>query len=110
MGWIRGIVAVAILVGTGAGALRLGTGLQPATPRFEPTACHFKLGAGLVAGRDVRCGVVVVPEDRSVPHGPTIRLAVAIFKSPRPHPAPDPFVFLQGGPGGSLISDFGSAI
>src|SRR2546421_9133219 len=110
MGWIRAIVAVAMLVGSGTGALRPAAGTQPATPRFEPTACHFKLGAGLVAGRDVRCGAVVVPEDRSVPHGPTIRLAVAIFKSPRPHPAPDPFVFLQGGPGGALIDDLGSAI
>src|SRR5207237_7170740 len=40
----------------------------------------------------------------------TIRLAVAICKSPRPHPAPDPFVFLQGGPGGAIIDDLGSQI
>src|SRR5437763_14461195 len=110
MGWIRAIVAVAMLVGSGTGALRPAARTQPAPPRFEPTACHFKLGAGIVAGRDVRCGFVVVPEDRSAPHGRTIRLAVAIFKSPRSHPAPDPFVFLQGGPGGRVISDFGSAI
>ena len=115
MGWIRAIVAVAMLVGSGTGAWRPAAGTQPATPRFEPTACHFKLGAGLVAGRDVRCGFVVVPEDRSVPRGRTIRLAVAIFKSPRPHPAPDPFVFLQGGPGGTgsvalgLVEEIGRA-
>jgi pimeloyl-ACP methyl ester carboxylesterase len=110
MVWIRAIVAVAMLVGSGTGALRPAAGPQPATPRFEPTACHFKLGAGIVAGRDVRCGFVVVPEDRSIPHGRTIRLAVAIFPSPLPHPAPDPFVFLQGGPGGALVSDLGSQI
>src|SRR5205823_1670387 len=110
MSWIRGIVAMAVLLGSGAGAWRLAARTPPATPRFEPTACHFKLGAGIVAGRDVRCGFVVVPEDRSVPHGRTIRLAVAIFKSPRPHPASDPLVFLQGGPGGALIDDLGSAI
>src|SRR5919108_454966 len=79
MDWIRAIVAVAMLVGSGTGALRPAAGTQPATPRFERTACHFKLGAGIVAGRDVRCGFVVVPEDRSVPHGRIIRLAVAIF-------------------------------
>src|SRR5947207_15781124 len=110
MNWIRGIVVVALLVGSGVGAWRLAAGVQAATPRFEPTACHFTLGAGIVAGRDVRCGFVVVPEERSVAHGRTIRLAVAIFPSPRPHPAPDPFVFLQGGPGGALIDDLGSAI
>src|SRR5438477_9438224 len=110
MNWIRGIVVVAVLVGSGVGTWRLAAGVQPATPHFVPTACHFTLGAGIVAGRDVRCGVVVVPEDRSAPHGRTIRLAVAIFKSPRSHPAPDPLVFLQGGPGGALIDDLGSAI
>jgi pimeloyl-ACP methyl ester carboxylesterase len=110
MGWIRGIVALAILVGTGAGRSAAPARAQPATPRFEPTSCQFKLGAGIVAGRDVRCGFVVVPEDRTVPNGRTVRLAVAIFKSPSPHPKPDPFVFLQGGPGGRLISDFAPAI
>src|SRR5919198_4286212 len=110
MGWIRAIIAVVMLVGSGTGALRPAAGTQPATPLSVPTACHFTLGAGIVAGRDVRCGFVVGPEDRSVAHGRTIRLAVAIFPSPRPHPAPDPFVFLQGGPGGRVISDFGSAI
>ncbi|HKO23141.1 MAG TPA: alpha/beta hydrolase [Chloroflexota bacterium] len=104
MDWIRATVAMAMLVGSGAGALRPAAGTQPATPRFERTACHFKLGAGIVAGTGVRCGFVVVPEDRAVPQGRTIRLAVAIFPSPHPHPAPDPFVFLQGGPGGALIS------
>src|SRR5204863_9948559 len=59
MGWIRAIVAVAMLVGSGTGALRPAAGTPPATPRFEPTACHFKLGAGIVAGRDVRCGFVM---------------------------------------------------
>ena len=110
MDWIRAIAAVAVLVGSGAGALRPAAGTQPATPRFERTACHFKLGAGIVAGRDVRCGFVVVPDDRSVPHSRTIRLATAIFPSPYPHPAPDPFVFLQGGPGGALISDLAPQI
>ena len=110
MDWIRAIVAVAMLVVSGAGALRPAAGTQPATPRFERTACHFKLGTGIVAGRNVRCGFVVVPEDRSVPQGRTIRLAVAIFPSPHPHPAPDPFVFLQGGPGGALISDLAPQI
>ena len=86
MNWIRGIVVVAVLVGSGVGTWRLAAGVQPATPHFVPTACHFTLGAGIVAGRDVRCGVVVVSEDRTVPHGRTIRLAVAIFPSPRPHP------------------------
>ncbi len=111
MGWTRGLLALAVLlVSSTAGVLRPAVAAQATTPRFEPTACHFKLGAGIVAGKDVRCGFVVVPENRAKPNGRTVRLAVAIFKSPSAHPAPDPFIFLQGGPGGSLVSDFGSAI
>jgi len=87
--------------------------LQPAAhaatppPRFEPAACRFKLGAGLVAGKDVRCGFVVVPENRAAPtNGRAVRLAMAIFKNPSPARRPDPFIFLQGGPGGALLSQF----
>src|SRR5579875_1167046 len=113
MGWFRGIITVVVLLASlasGAGTARPAAAAPPTTPRFEPTVCHFKLGAGIVAGRDVRCGFVVVPENRAAPNSPTIRLAVAIFKSPRPHPKPDPFVFLQGGPGGSIVSDLGSTV
>jgi pimeloyl-ACP methyl ester carboxylesterase len=52
---------------------------------------------------NVECGYLVVPERHSQPDGPTIRLAVAIFKSHSPFPAPDPLVIAQGGPGGSSI-------
>ncbi|HZS91618.1 MAG TPA: alpha/beta hydrolase [Chloroflexota bacterium] len=110
MNWIRGIIALALTLGSTIGTMRVSGAAPPATPRFEAAACHFKLGSGIVAGRDVRCGYLVVPENRAVHNGRTVRLAVAIFKSPSPHPAPDPFVFLQGGPGGSLVGDFGSAI
>jgi pimeloyl-ACP methyl ester carboxylesterase len=50
---------------------------------------------------------VVVPEDRSLPQGPTIRLAVAIFKTPNPHPAPDPVLVLGGGPGIAVLESSG---
>jgi pimeloyl-ACP methyl ester carboxylesterase len=46
-----------------------------------------------------------VPEDHGQPNGPRIKLAVAIFKSSADHPAPDPVVFLQGGPGLSVFAN-----
>ncbi len=73
-------------------------------PRFEQAPCPFTLGPGMVAGTTVRCGYLVVPADRTTPNGRTIRLAVAIFKNPNSTPAPDPVVFLQGGPGLPLLS------
>jgi len=51
------------------------------------------------------CGYLTVPEDRSDPGGPTIRIAVAVRPATDPNPKPDPIVFLSGGPGGSGIAE-----
>jgi pimeloyl-ACP methyl ester carboxylesterase len=51
-------------------------------------------------GPGVECGYLTVPESRARP-GKTIRLAVARAKATAPNPAPDPLVYLTGGPGGS---------
>jgi Tol biopolymer transport system component/pimeloyl-ACP methyl ester carboxylesterase len=71
------------------------------TPLFEPAPCPVPAPRG----RDVECGTLVVPEDRTQPQGPQIRLPVAVIKSASPDPAPDPVVHLVGGPGGSLLDD-----
>jgi hypothetical protein len=68
------------------------------TPVFQQAHCPFPVSGDFVEGKDVKCGFLVVPEDRSQPQSPTIRLAVAIFKTPNPHPAPDPLLVLGGGP------------
>ena len=46
-----------------------------------------------------------MPENRLTNNGRTIRLAVAIIPSISPKPAPDPIVFLSGGPGSDSFSD-----
>ncbi len=80
---------------TGAAAAQDGEG----TPRFEPAACLF----GLPDGYEVECGFLVVPEDRADPASPEIRVAVAVFHSNNPEKAPDPLLYLEGGPGGSAL-------
>jgi len=63
-------------------------------PRFEPAECAVEdpeVGS--------RCGFVIVPQDRSDPGSGTIRIAVRVYESTNPSPAPDPVVFLAGGPG-----------
>jgi pimeloyl-ACP methyl ester carboxylesterase len=70
---------------------------QDKVPRFETVECPF------AAPATVRCGYLVVPEDRSNPASRTIRLLVAILKSRSDHPAPDPLVYLEGGPGGTIL-------
>jgi pimeloyl-ACP methyl ester carboxylesterase len=67
--------------------------------RFEPARCQFLIPPG----QTVTCGYLFVPEDRSQVDSPTIRLHVAVIKSRADHPAPDPLLFLAGGPGGHAL-------
>lgn len=73
------------------------------TPNYVPIygqePCTFEAPEGAT----VECGALVVPENRARDPKDTIRLAVAIFRSAGPNPAPDPIVFLQGGPGAPAI-------
>ncbi len=63
-------------------------------PSFEQGECRIQ-----EPGEESECGYVIVPHDRSNPGAGTIRIAVKIFKSTNPNPAPDPVIFLAGGPG-----------
>ena len=55
-------------------------------PAFEPSVCKFDLNSPI----SVECGYLIVPENRSKPDSPPIRIHVAIFKSTNPDPKPDP--------------------
>ena len=70
-------------------------------PAFEVNACPFEVPKGY----DPICGTLTVPENRSQPEGRTIHLAVAIFKSYLPDPAPDAVIQLTGGPGSSALTN-----
>ena len=75
---------------------------QEVVPRFEPAACPFE---GAEERDDVRCGNLIVRENRDLPDGRTLRLSVAVLKSPAGNPQPDPLVFLSGGPGGPSVKN-----
>ena len=55
---------------------------------FIRASCRFRAPSG----QGVDCGYLRVPEDRSQPDGPTIRLHVAIFRTQSESSAPDPIV------------------
>jgi pimeloyl-ACP methyl ester carboxylesterase len=63
---------------------------------FTEAACAF----APAKGASVRCGWLTVPENRNRPDGRAIRLHVAVYRSRAGKPAPDPIVWLVGGPGG----------
>jgi pimeloyl-ACP methyl ester carboxylesterase len=74
---------------------------QDYNPRLEPTACMFPRGAWADSVR-IECSWLIVPEDRSRPDGPSVRLAVAIMRASNTA-AKTPLVLLHGGPGLSGI-------
>lgn len=69
------------------------------TPQFEEAPCKFETPLSV----QVTCGYAILPEDRTGDPSHTIRLAVAVFHSKSSNPAPDPVMFLQGGPGGQAL-------
>ncbi|TAA40509.1 alpha/beta fold hydrolase [Pseudoxanthomonas winnipegensis] len=89
-------------------ALCLGAALSAAagvpaarsvTPRFEPGACP----ATVARDERIDCGVLIVAENRQARQTRPIRLPVMIFRSTAAAPAPDPVVYLPGGPGLSSV-------
>jgi pimeloyl-ACP methyl ester carboxylesterase len=68
-------------------------------PAYERAECMFERRP---VPPNVECGWLVVPESRSKPLGPTVRLAVMIRKTMQPVGKP-PIVFVHGGPGGRAV-------
>jgi pimeloyl-ACP methyl ester carboxylesterase len=102
--------ANALLTGAILGATTLGLGstdLAAGTPGVSPAFVRATCPAGVFpADRDVDCGFIRVPEDRSRPNGPQIKVAAALVHATAANPAPDPIVFLAGGPSFGAISPF----
>lgn len=110
-----------VAVRRGIAALTLGIAVaiaascgQPKPPTLEGAAqsrAQFLPGPCAATPQPVpelktaRCGVLVVPQDRSNPGRRTVRLAVAVVPSETQPPSADPIVFLTGGPGGDAVAD-----
>lgn len=75
---------------------------EPTVPFFEPSACMFEYSERV----KVECGYLIVPENRSKPDSPSIRIHFGVFKSANPNPKPDPVIYVAGGGG---VDQLGSA-
>jgi pimeloyl-ACP methyl ester carboxylesterase len=51
----------------------------------------------------IECGTLTVPEDRSKPNGRQVVLPIATVHTVDPTPAPDPVLYLSGGPGEAAL-------
>lgn len=72
-------------------------------PFFEIDDCPFPLPGGETEGETIVCGYLIVPEIRGQADSEVVALATAILHSTGMNPAPDPLVYLAGGPGGSAL-------
>jgi len=72
---------------------------QSSVPRFETSDC----AVAIPKDEKVKCGYLVVAEDRALRNGATIRLPIIILQSDHPNPQPDPILRTLGGPGVSSL-------
>lgn len=78
-------------------------GADPRYPVTIETCPATSVPPTEVEGSTVICGRVNVPEDHAKPDGRRIDLAFAVLKARTLSPAPDPVIYLHGGPGGGAI-------
>jgi pimeloyl-ACP methyl ester carboxylesterase len=94
---------------SGAGA-PLGTVARTAgDARFEPGPCP-RTAEPIPALEKARCGTLTVPEKHSHRKGRKITLGVAVIPAATEKPAPDPIVWLAGGPGDDSVSEIPMAL
>lgn len=101
----RAIRLAIVLVAAGVSpACHHPTAPAASTPRFESAPCPT-LVEPTPSADTWHCGYLVVPENRAAPNGKTIRLAIARVPAATPTPAPDPVVYLSGGPGEDAVQE-----
>jgi pimeloyl-ACP methyl ester carboxylesterase len=77
-----------------AAACTGGRSSESAGPAFTVIACPQDVQVRLLVRHS--CGYLMVPEDRSQPDGPNVRLFVVKIPPPDQRPRPDPVVILGG--------------
>jgi pimeloyl-ACP methyl ester carboxylesterase len=98
------LLASVFVFGARLGAAQSTAGNEP---RFSPLPCNSAFGGGSVPGipaTAVRCGTVVVPQNRRTPNDASLQsvvLPVVVYAMPGA--TGTPLVFLAGGPGESSI-------
>jgi pimeloyl-ACP methyl ester carboxylesterase len=82
-------------------ALGLATPAAAAPPMLRPSPCR----APVAHGERIACYILLVPENRHASQTRTIEVPVTVVRSRSAHPAPDPLIYTEGGPGGATIRD-----
>ncbi len=78
-------------------------GADPAYP-VTVAPCARPVAPTEIDGETVICGTVEMPLDHRSPDGQKINIAFNLYKSHSLTPAPDPVIYLHGGPGDGTVS------
>ncbi len=105
---VRTFFALCLLLAAGLCSAETGAGSgakQTLRELTETTPCRL---GGDAAPYTVRatCRYMLVPEDRSKPDSPMIKLAIAWIPAETADPEPDPFIYVAGGPGQSALESY----
>jgi pimeloyl-ACP methyl ester carboxylesterase len=92
---LRWLAMLALLAVATAAALPPRAAAQQPLTTFQAAECFVPAPDGYA----MECGYVIAPESHNSFDGDVVALATAIVRSPNPNKAPDPVVFLAGGPG-----------
>jgi pimeloyl-ACP methyl ester carboxylesterase len=76
-----------------------GAAAEGAPAEIVPSPCLVNVPDS----RNVECGYLIVPADKTDPASPMLQLPYILMHSRSPNPAPDPIVFTTGGPGYSSL-------
>ncbi len=71
--------------------------------QMEIAPCARPVAPAEIEGETVICGTLDVPEDHANPDGRKITLSWIVYKAHSLSPAPDPVIYLHGGPGGGTV-------
>ena len=98
----RRVAYTAVMGVLGLSAINCASGKTiPDVPVFEQTVCDLPNPAPDLVPR-IKCGTVAVPRSYAHPDRGTFRLAVTVIKSAVQPAAPEPDLYISGGPGGPL--------
>lgn len=81
----------------------IATALENPAYQMAITPCARPVAPAEIDGKTVLCGTLEVPEDHASPEGRQITLRWIVYKAHSLSPAPDPVIYLHGGPGGGTV-------
>ncbi len=110
MRWLHGLpgllLVATLLLPTAAPTFAQRGDADLSAASLAETDCVFLVGPDGEETRplgDISCGILSVPENWRIPDGRRLDIRYVVLHATADAPAPDPVLYLEGGPGGAAI-------